>query len=137
MSESLKLSVTLPAKPEAVYQAWLSSREHGAFTGSPAEIDPAPGGAYTAWDGYILGKTLETTPYKRIVQSWRTNEFPEDSPDSRLEVLLEPVGDGTQLTLVHTGIPDGQSQMYREGWEDFYFTPMQEYFSDKGEGQSD
>ena len=72
---------------------------------------------------------LELDPPRRIVQSWRTTEFPEGSPDSRLEVLLEPDGAGTRLTLVHTEIPDGQGARYEEGWKENYFTPMKAYFS--------
>ncbi len=129
MSESIQLSTTLPAAPEDIYLGWLSSREHSAFTDSPADIDARIGGKFTAWDGYIMGSTLELKPYERIIQSWRTTEFPEGSPDSRLEVQLEAVEDGTKITLIHTEVPEGQGQMYYDGWEDFYFKPMLEYYS--------
>ena len=129
MPESLKLSTDLPVLPEKVYQAWIDSAQHSAFTGSPAEIDGRPGGKFTAWDGYILGTTLELQPFRRIVQFWRTTEFPQSSPDSHLEVLFEAVNNGTRLTLVHTNIPDGQGEEYKQGWEDYYFAPMAEYFS--------
>ena len=129
MPESLKLSTDLPVLPEKVYQAWIDSAQHSAFTGSPAEIDGLPGGKFTAWDGYILGTTLELQPFRRIVQFWRTTEFPQSSPDSHLEVLFEAVNNGTRLTLVHTNIPDGQGEEYKQGWEDYYFAPMAEYFS--------
>ncbi|HTX80508.1 MAG TPA: SRPBCC domain-containing protein [Longilinea sp.] len=128
MSESLKLSIELPASPETVYHAWLDGAEHAAFTGSPARIDPRVGGKYEAWDGYISGVTQGLQPPRRIVQTWRTTEFPEDAPDSLLEVLIEPIGTGTQLTLVHTQIPDGQSKEYEQGWQDYYFEPMKAYF---------
>jgi len=36
--------------------------------------------------------------------------------------------DGTLLTLKHWNIPDGQAEGYESSWQDFYFTPMQEYF---------
>jgi len=45
-----------------------------------------------------------------------------------LEVLLEPVEEGTRLTLVHTHIPQNQSEEYKQGWEEYYFKPMLEYF---------
>jgi hypothetical protein len=35
---------------------------------------------------------------------------------------------GTEITLHHTAIPDGQSG-YEQGWRDNYFDPMREYFS--------
>ncbi len=129
MPESLTLSIELPTTPEQLYQAWLDSAGHAAFTGSPAEIDARPGGKFTAWDGYITGSTLELHPFDKIIQAWRTTDFPSSSPDSRLEVLFEPASGGTRLTLIHTEIPDGQAEDYRQGWEDFYFTPMTDYFS--------
>ena len=128
MSEELDLSVLLPASPEQVYIAWLDSQAHAAFTGSPADIDPREGGAFTAWDNYIQGRTLVLEPNLRIFQSWRTTEFPADAPDSFLELLLTPEKDGTRLILRHTSIPDGQSGQYREGWEEYYFKPMLAYF---------
>ncbi|MBI3740016.1 MAG: SRPBCC domain-containing protein, partial [Chloroflexi bacterium] len=70
----------------------------------------------------------ELKPYTRFVQAWRTTEFPEDSPDSRVEVLLEAVKGGTKLTLKHTNIPEGQADSYKKGWEEFYFEPMKKYF---------
>lgn len=129
MSEQLELSIVLPAEPQQIYAAWLDSEAHTAFTGSPARIDPNVGGAFTAWDGYIEGRTLALEPFRRILQAWRTSEFPEGAPDSMLEVLLEAVPGGTRLTLRHTEIPDGQAAQYEEGWRDFYFAPMGEYFS--------
>ena len=128
MDESLKLTAEFPVTVQRLYNAWLDSKEHAAFTNSPAKIDPKVGGSFTAWDGYISGKNLELEPGKRIMQSWRTPEFPEGSPDSLLEVLLEPIEGGTRLTLLHTIIPQDQSEEYKQGWEEYYFKPMQEYF---------
>ena len=130
MAESFEISTFFPTiSVERIYRAWLDSGEHSAFTGSPAQIDPGVGGKFTAWDGYIYGKTLKTEPFQRILQAWRTTEFPEQSPDSQLEILIEGVDNGAKVTLIHTGIPDGQAEDYRQGWEEYYFEPMQRYFS--------
>ncbi|MEK6794873.1 MAG: SRPBCC domain-containing protein, partial [Spirochaetota bacterium] len=104
MPEKLKVSAVLPASPKEVFEAWLDSKAHGSFTGGKAKIAPKVGGAFTAWDDYISGTTLSLEKHKRIVQSWRTAEFPDGSPDSELEVLLAPVKGGTKITLVHTEI---------------------------------
>jgi activator of HSP90 ATPase len=45
-----------------------------------------------------------------------------------VEILLERMKDGTRLTLRHSNIPEGQAESYKQGWEDFYFKPMKEYF---------
>jgi activator of HSP90 ATPase len=131
MSKTLTQSILLSASPEEIYRAWLSSEEHSEFTDSTAEIEDKVGGKFTAWDGYIEGVTLELYPYTKIVQSWRTTEFPAGSPDSRLEVLLVPEGEKTLLTLIHSNIPAGQEDQYEQGWKDFYFEPMEEYFLTK------
>ena len=128
MKNGFKVSAIIPAKPADIYKAWLSTKGHTAMTGSAARVNGKVGGKFSAWDGYIFGKTLELTPDQRIVQGWRTSEFPDDAPDSRLEVLLEEVKAGTKVTFIHTELPKGQADSYRLGWEDFYFKPMKEYF---------
>ena len=126
--DSFTVSTVLPATPEQIFKTWLSSEGHSQMTGSQAEVEGGSGGAFKAWDGYIWGRTLETEPNRRILQAWRTSEFPEDRLDSHVEILLEEVADGTKITLNHTEIPDGQGDGYKQGWEDFYFTPMRFYF---------
>jgi activator of HSP90 ATPase len=128
MSNEFTLTITLPAKAEAIYKAWLSTKGHSDMTGSPAKVDGRKGGDFTAWDGYIWGTFLELEKNKKIVQSWRTSEFPEEADDSHVEVILDEESGKTTLTLVHTNIPRGQDS-YKQGWEDFYFKPMKEYFA--------
>jgi len=86
------------------------------------------GGKFSAWDGYIFGTTLELTRNERILQAWRTTEFPGGSPDSRLEIIFEKVKGGTKITLAHSKMPEDQLDDYKQGWKDFYFKPMREYF---------
>lgn len=129
MSDSFEISTILPASPKRIYEAWLNGDEHSAMTGGASKVDPSIGGRHSAWDNYITGATIELEPYRRIVQSWRTTEFPPDQPDSRLEIVLEEVDGGTQLTLKHSGIPEGQGPGYKSGWSENYFDPMREYFA--------
>ena len=130
MADSFEISTVLAAPARRVYEVWLSSGEHGAMTGGSAQIDPIVGGKFSAWDGYITGETLELEPYHRIVQSWRTIEFPADAPDSRLEILFEENAEGTRLTLKHSDIPAGQGSAYESGWVSNYFDPMKDYFAE-------
>jgi activator of HSP90 ATPase len=125
MTYDFKLSCTLAATPQAVYNAWLDS----AMTGGAAKIASRVGGAYSAWDGYITGKTLELIPGKRVVQSWRTSEFAPRDPDSTITVELAPAKTGARLTLTHRGVPDGQTSYENGGWRDSYFAPMKAHFA--------
>lgn len=128
-AEAIRVSGLIPATPKQIYDAWLDGQAHSKFTGSKATVEPYIGGKFTAWDQYIKGENIELDPGKKIVQSWRTTEFPKGSPASRLEVTFSVrKGIGTEITFVQTGIPEGQGQKYAEGWLDHYVTPMRRYF---------
>jgi uncharacterized protein YndB with AHSA1/START domain len=130
MAGDLHLQAVIPgATIRQIYDAWMDGRAHGEFTGGPAEIDPVVGGKFTIYDGYITGTTLELVPHSRIVQAWRTTEFPEGAPDSRLEVTLESVPEGCRLTIDHFNLPENQVESYKDGWMEYYFDPMTRYFS--------
>jgi activator of HSP90 ATPase len=129
--DSIKVSAIIAADARTIYDAWMSSKGHSAMTGSDAEVTARVGGKFSAWEGYIEGTTVELTPHSRIVQSWRTTEFPAEEPDSTLEVVLEETRGGTRVTLNHTDIPSGQGAEYKKGWIDFYFKPMKAYWKKK------
>jgi len=127
--EAIRLSTVIPATPQMVYLAWLDSAQHSAFSGAGvSKIDPNPGGKFALSDGYITGKFISLDFGRRIVQSWRTNEFQKTDRDSRLEVHLEAVFGGTRITLLHSGLPTGTADKYRQRWLDNYFTPMKNFF---------
>ena len=58
MGYDFEVSGTIPASPHDIYEAWMSGEGHSAMTGADAEVDPSVGGAHSAWDGYITGRTL-------------------------------------------------------------------------------
>ncbi len=128
MAYEFTLTVKLPASPEEVFDAWLSSEGHTAMTGGVAHMTRAVGGAFDTWDGYITGRTIEMDPGRRILQAWRTRHFTSEDGDSLIEVTLEAKGDATVLTLRHSKVPDGQTSYEESGWQDYYFKPMQRRF---------
>ena len=124
----------ISAKPVQVYDAIINARKHAEFTGAAATCDSVAGGKFTAWDGYISGTNVELARGRRIVQQWQTSEWPEGYPPSRLVWTFEPKDDGTEVTLVHSDVPEWQAESYRQGWVDYYWTPLKEYFKPpKGE----
>ncbi len=66
MTYGYVLSAHIPALPQVVFDTWMSSEGHSAMTGGDAVVDPSIGGAFTAWDGYIWGETLEIEPGQRV-----------------------------------------------------------------------
>jgi len=122
------VETTISASPEQIYGAWLDSDGHSEMTGSIAIITEDIGEKFTAWDGYIWGSILETKENAYIRQSWRTTDFLEEQEASIVEVFLEPQANATTMIRIkHSNLTDADGE-YEQGWIDFYFTPMKEYF---------
>jgi activator of HSP90 ATPase len=128
-ARTITQKVVVSAAPADVYDAIVNPRRHAAFTGSRATGSGKIGGAFTAWDGYITGVYRELVNGRKIVQDWRTTEWPDDAPDSRLELTFTPVKAGTEIRMVHSKVPASQADSLRQGWIDFYWTPLTQYFS--------
>jgi uncharacterized protein YndB with AHSA1/START domain len=129
MPYDFRLTTVIPASPQEIYDAWLDDLAHAEMTGSQANMSDELGAEVSAWDGFISGRNLELVPGERIVQSWRTTEFADQHEDSLVSLVLEEVDGGTLLTLVHTNVPDEHTSYEQGGWQQYYFEPMQRYFS--------
>jgi uncharacterized protein YndB with AHSA1/START domain len=125
---TIRITTNLPASPLDVYRALTDNALIKAYTGAKATGKARVGEAFTAYDGYISGKHLELAEGQRIVQEWMAADFPDGAQTSRLEITLEPGGGGTELTMVHEGVPNSQLKALEKGWHDFYWTPMRMYF---------
>ncbi|HZY92991.1 MAG TPA: SRPBCC family protein [Thermoplasmata archaeon] len=128
-TRTIRQSILIPAPPEAVYRALMTSKGHEAFTGAPARISPKVGGRFTAWGGYIHGSSLELVPPKRIVQAWRPSE--DSWPVSHLSTVsyrLAEARGGTRITFVHSGVPADHAGHLAEGWKESYWEPLKTYF---------
>ena len=97
------------------------------MTESPSRVSAVAGETFEAGEGYIQGKNLELEAPTRILQLWRTSEFEDTDKDSLLEIMFTPEAEGTRVTIRHSGLP-AHGMQYQQGWIDFYFKPMKEYF---------
>jgi uncharacterized protein YndB with AHSA1/START domain len=133
MPDSFQLEMMVAAEPQRVFSAWMDGREHAAFTGGgEAVVEPWTGGRFIAWDGYIHGILLGVDEGRRIVQTWRTSEFPPESRDSRLVVEFEPVRGGTRVVVRHSDLPPSHVKKYEKGWTEHYLKPLARYFAKGG-----
>jgi uncharacterized protein YndB with AHSA1/START domain len=133
MPDSLQVEMVVAAEPQRVFSAWLDAKEHAAFTGGgEAVVEGWTGGRFIAWDGYMHGILLGVEPGVRIVQTWRTSEFPPESRDSRLTVEFAAVRGGTRVTIRHADLPPAQVKRYEKGWIEHYLKPLARYFAKGG-----
>ena len=124
-TKTIKQSETFKASPHDVYEALMDSKKHAKFTGGKATISRKVGGKFTAYDGYAEGVNLELVPDKKIVQTWRADDWPEGHY-SKATFTLKEVAGSTNLTFTQTDVPEDQYDAVSGGWQDYYWMPMKE-----------
>ena len=133
MPDSFQVEMLVAAEPQRVFSAWLDPKEHASFTGGgEAVVEPWNGGRFIAWDGYIHGILLGVDAPVRIVQTWRTSEFPPEARDSRVTVEFDAVRGGTRVRVRHSDLPPSQVKRYEKGWIEHYLKPLVRYFARGG-----
>jgi uncharacterized protein YndB with AHSA1/START domain len=121
----VELSVRLGARPDQVFPYLTEPDRYVRWQGIKAELDPRPGGVFRVWmdaNTIASGEYVEVEPPHRVVFTWGWEGDQGIPPGSTTVVVtLEADGEGTLLSLRHTGLPDGHAfAMHDEGWR--YFT---------------
>ena len=120
--------IRFQGSPEEIYAALTNGREFGQLTGAPAEIAAVDGGAFSFFGGQITGRNIELAPDKGVVQAWRVGAWPSGIY-SIVRIALEKDGDGTKLTLDHSGFPEGAAEHLEAGWHKMYWEPLRSYLA--------
>lgn len=120
----IELTVRLDASPDEVFAFLTDAVRYVTWQGVKAELDPRPGGLYRVWmdaDTVARGEYVEVDPPRRVVFTWGWEGNDLVPPgSSRVELDLDADGEGTILSLRHTGLPDGEAAaMHEEGWRFF------------------
>jgi uncharacterized protein YndB with AHSA1/START domain len=89
-----------------------------------SESDPRVGGRFRvrfrmldSTEHESSGEFLEIMRPERVVLSWRWKGGLEDPGESRIEITLRAVPEGTELTLTHSLLHDAETRRsHQEGW---------------------
>jgi uncharacterized protein YndB with AHSA1/START domain len=97
-------SITLSADPESIWEHLTDGGMLGQWMEGEVTITPRPGGSITMRpeDGVpVWGTVEEVIPERRLQWSWHSDE----RLPTQVEIDLEPVGNGTKLTVRETLLP--------------------------------
>jgi len=121
---SIHQEVTIDASPDAVYGVLTRSEDFARMTGGrAASIEGEIGGAVSLFGGDIKGRNIELVPGRRVVQAWRSQNWPE-GVYSIIRFELSPKGKGTKLVFDQAGHPEEATAMLEGGWTQMYWNPM-------------
>jgi uncharacterized protein YndB with AHSA1/START domain len=125
---SLTLVRHIKARPQVVFDAVTTAEGIAHWWGPDsgpvlvAEVEPRVGGRYRvrfrkldSTEHESSGEFLEIVPPERVVFSWRWKGGVEDPGESRVEITLKAVPEGTELTFVHALLHDEETRRSHEG----------------------
>jgi uncharacterized protein YndB with AHSA1/START domain len=127
MTKNIHQQVTFRATPPQVFAALMDEQQHATFTDSHAKIDARVGGAFTCYDDYIHGFTLELVPAKLIVQAWHSQNWPAGVYTIVTFKLAKAAGGKTKLTFSQIGVPADDWAEKSRGWKTHYWEPLKRY----------
>lgn len=133
MMKEINHQVALPASPARVFEALMNEKQHAAFTGEPARISRQAGSAFRCYGTYITGITLEVAPGKRIVQAWRSRDWPKGTYSIVTFALSRLAGGKTRLRFTQVGVPASDYARKNTGWRTHYWEPLKRYLEDRAE----
>jgi len=129
-TKNIHQTVLLKGSPKAVYHTLKDSGLHSGFTGSKAVIGVKVGSAFSVWDGGINGINLVLEPNKKIVQAWRTEEWPKAHYSVAVFDLIKTEC-GTKIVFDQYGVPADDYKNIGAGWKTYYWIPLKEMFETK------
>jgi len=117
----VQLEVRIDARPDLVFRYLTEAERYARWQGVRAELDPRPGGIYRVWmdaETVASGEFLEVAGARRVVFTWGWEGDAEVPPGSTtVAIELAADGDGTTLTLRHSGLPSAETAaMHEGGW---------------------
>jgi activator of HSP90 ATPase len=122
-TKTIKQSVTFKTSPHEVYETLMDEKRHAEFTEGEAIISRKLGGKFSTFDGYAEGINVELEQDKKIVQTWRAEDWPEGHY-SKATFALTKTEVGTRLTFTQTDVPEEFAAEIAQGWKDYYWGPM-------------
>lgn len=109
----VRLTISIAAPPATVFRALLEPTSVNRWFGSAtAVVEPRVGGAYVlGWKYQVDGRDvaggptriLELVPDRKLTLDWPDWRGDATVTGQQITFLLEPAGDGTRLTFLHTG----------------------------------
>ena len=123
--KNFKKYFTIPAEPEDVFAALTNPFTLELWTGYPAVMDDQPGTEFSLWEGSITGNNIEVIKNKKLVQEWY---FGDQEEKSIVTINIFENKKGSQVELNHTNIPDEDYENITEGWLEYYFGAIKEFF---------
>ena len=116
MTQEFKQRVTLPCSAKEAFEILLDSRKHTKVIGSATFVNKREGAKVSKLDGLFLGRNIEITPNKKIVQVWRSKNWSQGTYSVVNLTAIETSKTRCILELTQVGIPTKYFKSTQNQW---------------------
>lgn len=121
------------APASELYKTFTDPQRIAAFTrGQPKRFDgdvAKVGGQFEIFGGNVRGEYKELDEPKKIVQTWRLDQWPADHYSTlQIEFDQNDVDNVTVMRVEWTGVPIGQEEVTKRNWNEYYVRSIKTTF---------
>jgi len=121
------MTVDFSARCSDIYETLLDSQRVQAFTQSASNVSKEINKQYTLFGGSITVINIELVPNEKIVQKWRSADWPEGH-FSTVTMTFKNEDNGTKLYLKQINVPASDYQRTQANWHNFYWQRIKMVF---------
>ncbi|MEX2246043.1 MAG: SRPBCC domain-containing protein [Dehalococcoidia bacterium] len=118
----IEKDVRIAASRETVLAFLTDAAKIAEWLAPDVQAEAEPGGVLRCnFNGFDIarGEFLDVQPPSRVAFTWGWETLGGQSPpgSTRVDIALEPDGEGTHVRLSHRGLAEGEVASHAEGWE--------------------
>jgi uncharacterized protein YndB with AHSA1/START domain len=125
--KNIRKTIHIKSPRETVFNAITNPLTIELWSGYPAQMETAPGTAFSMFDGDITGTLLTLEPPAVLEQQW---DFGDQPAPSLVRIELFEEKSRTRIELNHSNVPDEAFDNISTGWKEYFFGALKSYLEE-------
>lgn len=133
MTHTIRTTFTLPVSPVKAFALLTEARKIRAWSGQAGTVQPAIGGKFSMFGGWVKGNVLAYQPGKHLAYTWLPADWKKGTPPSIVVYRFTRAGSKTRVAILHKHLPTASAMRdHTQGWKEHVAGPLKQFIAEKG-----